>query len=107
MSNCGGCDRLLTCEQGNRSIPLWEKYVSLFPFEIGKQNHVYAKKFSGQRKFTSADVDWLTIYLNAEQIHFKKTCSFGKCGSAYARYVRWKNGIENIELALKKAKTAP
>ena len=113
-NNCFGCPRQPKCEYGNvtydnierRTMCLWEKYVHLFPFDIGKSIQEYSNRFSKQRKFTTDDVYWLNEYLEDEKQRYEKTCTYGKCGVAYARYDKWKNGIQNIENALKKAKEA-
>jgi hypothetical protein len=116
-NNCNGCQRQNECEYGyytydtidGRQWSLWEKYMRASNVVFDKrtpEQSEYANRLSKQRKFSSVDVLWLTEYLKLEQADYNKIRQFGKCGLAYARYMRLKGLLENIEFNLKKAKEA-
>ena len=116
-NNCNGCLKQETCKYGyytydefdKRQWALWEKFIALGfdnnikvdfinrPEEINQ----YINRYSQQNKFNIEDIEWMEKYLNSEQQNLNRYNAFGKCGKAYARYMKLDYLVKDIKLKLK------
>ena len=89
-NNCNGCLKQETCKYGYYTYD-----------EFDKRINQYINRYSQQNKFNIEDIEWLEKYLNYEQQNLNRYNEFGKCGKAYARYMKLDYLVKDIKLKLK------
>lgn len=122
-NNCNGCKKQEKCKYGcytydridKRQWTLWEKFMMLSmlrdtnsdetkTLEKPKEIDIYINKFAKQTKFNIEDLGWLEKYLEYEQKELNSYMEFGKCGKAYARYMKLGSLVKEIELKINNIK---
>lgn len=108
---CDGCPKQKTCRFGKsgydsiekRNFSLWERFLLVsFDQDFDQSDHPeqindYLKKLSELKRPSKDDRPWLLELLDYSKRQIQAYLDFGKCGSAYVRYMGLNRQTELIK----------